>query len=206
MKELPKNTSEALVLFFRDPQEEEEPVYYSILYLLRRDIFKGFGFNPSNGCKPLCDDARTIWLSMMGIMAGIDLLGKFVEGRDDVGSSGKRFKDYMRRYFHIEDSDCIETIYQLRNSLLHSFGWYSAKRNKQGELVKEYRFTLNMEYGAPLITKVGDNVYVVSVSTLHKLFETSVGEYSDALVDNELTHNFDNMFPRYGWMRIGPRQ
>ncbi len=77
----------------------------------------------------------------MGICAGIDLLGKFFVGNDDKGGVGKRFRNFLITYFSVPQNDA-ETLYQLRNSLLHSFGLYSEVTDKAGKVVQIYKFVL----------------------------------------------------------------
>jgi hypothetical protein len=74
----------------------------------------------------------------MAVLAGIDLIAKFIY-RDLANEVGKRFTDFVSKYinniFH-------EELYQLRNSLLHSFGLYSETRNG-----KAYHFVLTQGSG-----------------------------------------------------------
>jgi hypothetical protein len=76
--------------FFRDPRDKPKPPDdFSHLYLLRRDIDTCFGFNPDNGNPINGIDSVTrasvycqaLWPGVMGILAGIDLLGKFLAGK-----------------------------------------------------------------------------------------------------------------------------
>lgn len=106
-------------LFFEDPKTPKiKPDDFSVLYLLRRDISQCMGINPNTGCKT---DNQAIWPGVMAILSGIDLLGKFYAG-SDVGQVGIRFKSYVEKYFNDIKEEDKETIYQLRNALLHSFG------------------------------------------------------------------------------------
>ena len=107
-------------LFFENPDVRRDgPGEFGILYLLRRDI---------NRCLVLGEGS---WLGAMGVMAGVDLLGKFLEGNDDTGKVGKRFRHFLRQYFPLGDASDAETLYQLRNSMLHSFGLYSPTENRE---------------------------------------------------------------------------
>lgn len=63
----------------------------------------------------------------MTVLAGIDLLGKFYKGDDSPNGVGQRFKNYYEKYIDNKNAD---TIYQLRNSMLHSFGLISKTKNK----------------------------------------------------------------------------
>ena len=100
---------------------------YGNLYLLRRDILKAIKND-------------TQWLAVMGVMAGFDLLAKLSSGAD-TGHSGPRFKNFLKEFSNLPQSDC-EVIYQLRNSLLHSFGLYSKTPVKK-QARKDYQFLLH---------------------------------------------------------------
>ena len=118
-------------LFFEDPTVNRSPPGdYGILYLLRRDITR-------------CMDYSILWPAAMAIMAGIDLLAKFETGDDSLGRVAGRFKAFIKQYFAINTSDA-ETIYQLRNSLLHSFGLYDPRTGR--------RFQVDASRGSLLIT------------------------------------------------------
>jgi hypothetical protein len=110
---------------------------FSNLCLLRRDINTCFGKNPNDPNTTLSFSA--LWPGTMAILAGIDLLAKFYSGDDNQSKSKTRFKNYTEEYI---DRTFFEEIYQLRNSLLHSFGLHSS--DNAGNF---YRFVLNQENG-----------------------------------------------------------
>jgi hypothetical protein len=100
--------------------------------------------------------------------------------------------------------DDAATIYQLRNAVLHSFGWYSSAGNT-------YRFRL-ASVGGPLVDHLaGSTEYTVDVVTLRADFDTAIAAYRAALRDNEtgpddvtpLQDSFMGLFDRYGVMGIG---
>ena len=125
-------------MFFEDPRNEPKPPgTYGILYLLRRDISRCLRENPTAEKK--MEGNPIIWPAAMLVMAGIDLLGKFYKGKDDTGKVGKRFINFLKNYFNICQEDA-EIVYQLRNSLLHSFGLYSTKTPKKGKKSKKNSF------------------------------------------------------------------
>ena len=72
----------------------------------------------------------------MAVMAGVDLVAKFLEGKDNT-SVGGRFRKFLEQCFKLASQSDREIIYQLRNSLLHSFGLYS--EDSTGRI---YRFSL----------------------------------------------------------------
>lgn len=103
----------------------------------------------------------------------------------------------------ISDDDA-ETIYQLRNALLHSFGLYSKGKTK----THDYRFFLSLgEKESHLIRRNPQNSdeYLISISALHDKFETAVERYRTELeADSELQNNFNNMFQNYGAVGVQP--
>jgi len=143
--------------YFRNPRLAQPPAEASSqLYLLRRDIDTSFGTDPNTGALWQTIDKRTgkdiyckaIWPGTMAILAGIDMLGKFLVGTDKTRGPGKitvfdRFKAFTTRYFGLSDTD-TSLLYQLRNSMLHSFGLYSEEQDKQGKIKATYNFILTL--------------------------------------------------------------
>ena len=103
-------------LFFLNPQTPiEPPANYGVLYLLRRDIYKCLGYEMQTW---KTKNEAILWPATMTTLAGIDLLAKFYTGDDSLGNVGSRFKTFYAIYI---DRSSSEVIYQLRNSMLHSF-------------------------------------------------------------------------------------
>lgn len=112
-------------IFFQDPKEKKEiPNIYGTLYLLRRDIYRCMGYDVDTFIKK---NEAIIWPGAMTVLAGIDLLSKFYAGSDECNKVSERFKAF---YSECIDDENAEIIYQLRNSLLHSFGLLSKAKNK----------------------------------------------------------------------------
>ena len=132
--------------FFQSPlQPRSLPGDFGILYLLRRDIIQCLGKNPNTGAAL---GLQSVWPGAMAILAGIDLLAKYLAGNDDRGGVGKRFREFVKsKYFGPISAGDEETIYQLRNALLHSFGLYSESESKK-HVVTKYRFTLSFQITA----------------------------------------------------------
>ena len=163
--------------FFQNPRSVPRPGGLSQLYLLRRDIDTCFGTDPNTGGRIVYE---AIWPGTMAILAGIDLLGKFLAGTDK-GEVGKRFTNFVTRYLGLTKADG-DIIYQLRNSLLHSFGLYSEKSDHKGNVVATYNFTLSR--GAGMLAKhLNDDYYLVDVQCLRELFEQAVEKYEMELRD-----------------------
>jgi hypothetical protein len=167
-------------IFFHDPQDYiQPPNNYGTLYLLRRDINR-------------CMEEKIIWPGAMAVLAGIDLLGKFYSGNDDSGKVGTRFKAYYNKWI---DNQNAGTIYQLRNSLLHSFGLFSKKDGKI------YHVSANHDN---LVEQYSGTSYKIDLYTLWDEFEKSIESYkSDLMNDNSLKTKFHKMFELYGIIEIG---
>jgi hypothetical protein len=182
-------------LFFEDPSVYRPPPgTYGILYLLRRDILTCLGRDPGSG-QPI--QHQTLWPGAMAVLAGVDLLAKFLDGSDAPRKVGQRFRRFLGRYFDLVSADEEETLYQLRNSLLHSFGLYSTHHGHT------YRFTVTADNGPLLCNAQGDR-YLIDLLTLHARFEAGVANYrADLDTDAGLQANFGAVFPDYGTTRIG---
>jgi hypothetical protein len=178
-------------LFFEDPESKPViPGQFSILYLLRRDI------------RNCIINRQALWPGAMAVLAGIDLLGKFYAGDDSNGQVGKRFKDFIKKYFQPIAQDDATTMYQLRNALLHSFGLYSEVKRKG----KVYHFSLVAENETGPLVRVypqNANYYLVDLLVLYAKFEDAVAYYlGDLRIDKDLQAHFNDMFPKYGAISI----
>ena len=200
--------------FFRSPRSAPKLAEeFSQLYLLRRDIDACFGIDPNTGIPWQPIDKRTgvdiycqaIWPGTMAILAGIDMLGKFLAGTDKTWGSDSvtvedRFKAFATHYLGLNGSDA-SLVYQLRNSLLHTFGLYSEKRDKNGN-VKTYNFILT-QGESRLIKHLKDDYYQVDVQRLREFFEQGVNKYHEELRDvacqdnQELNDKFNSMFSKH---------
>jgi len=177
-------------IFFLDPKIPlaDFPATYGVLYLLRRDIRR-------------CLEENTPPISypgMMATLAGVDLLAKFYLGDDSRRNVGERFRMFLREYFCLECSTDAETIYQFRNSLLHSFGLCSRISE-----TKAYYFHLE-EVRQPFVRQLPDtDVYHIGVFALNDQFGQAVERYRSALdSDTKLQRNFLRMYQTYGYVHI----
>lgn len=183
-------------LFFSSPRtaNPRPDGLFSVLYLLRRDIDQCMGIDPNTGR----DGGPTIlWPGAMAILAGVDLLGKFLAGSDEPGKVGERFCGFLEHCFKMTEPD-RETIYQLRNSLLHSFGLYSKSRKAT------YYFVLTHCGSGPLVSQRPGDRYVVDLRVLYYEFEKAIEVYRSKLDANETErrNNFNEMFGNYGRVSI----
>ncbi|MDA8377328.1 MAG: hypothetical protein M0Z50_09785 [Planctomycetia bacterium] len=191
--------NDKLNFFFRSPRDAPQSGQsFSQLYLLRRDIDTCFGIDPNTGNHtPHCS---AIWPGVMTVLTGVDLLGQFMVGTDK-GEVGVRFQSFLQKYMLISESESV-IIYQLRNALLHTFGLYAEKTNRDGKVTATYRFTLGGNV-PKLLTVISPDHYQVDVQRLRERFETSVGKYAQELRDQITTNpsvpkdNFQEMFDKY---------
>lgn len=201
--------------FFRSPRSvPHSDEAHSSLYLLRRDIDTCFGTDPNTGISWQPIDKRTgasiycraIWPGTMAILAGIDMLGKFLAGTDKTRGIGSvsvrdRFKVFATLYLGLNGSDA-GLIYQLRNSLLHTFGLYSEEQDKNGNIQATYNFSLSVGL-TTMVKHLKDDYYQVDVQRLRELFEQAVIKYHVDLSDachkdhENLKKKFDSMLPKH---------
>jgi len=135
----------------------------------------------------------------MAILAGIDLVAKFYKGDDAIGQVGTRFKDFVCNYFQPLSVGDEDIIYQLRNSLLHSFGLYSKSRTQT------YRFSLTAAGNVPLVRQQhSSSSYRIDLVVLYQRFEKALERYAEDLEKQPiLQNNFQTMFKDYGSIYIG---
>lgn len=180
-------TDSPIDLFFKSPSDfTGKSGVHSTLYLLRRDTSLCFGIDPNTGAKI---NFSAFFPGVMALLAGIDLVAKFNYG--DAGSGvSDRFKRYVSEYI---DDSFREEIYQLRNSLLHSFSLRG--QDRQGKL---YNFILTRGLDT-LIKKTPDNSLVVDITKLSHKFEESIGMYKKKMLESEVLQAlFLEMFEKYG--------
>jgi len=178
------------IFFFNPKTSIQPPNEYGVLYLLRRDVYRCLGYNTDTW---IVDRESIIWPGAMTVLAGIDLLSKFYKGDDSPNGVGQRFKDYYVKYV---DSQNSEIIYQLRNSLLHSFGLLSKTK------AKTYSFSVLANHDR-LVEQYSDTNYKIDLFTLWDRFEESIDKYKIDLIDNDLLKTkFMTMFKFYGAVKI----
>ena len=188
------NIKNDIAFFFKKPEElDDQESSYSTLFLLRRDIRTCFGFNPDTNC---VISYKALFPAVMAVSAGIDLLAKFACGVSE--KVGPRYKCYIEQYI---DKNYSEVLFQLRNSLLHSFGLYS-ESNSKGHKKKVFRFLLN-ETGDRLVEQIDDERFCINIRLLWEKFEASIEVFHrDILESDELQQKFSKMFPKYGSIQI----
>lgn len=186
-------TADAIDLFFEDLEYREPPGQFGVLYLLRRDISVCLGRDPDTGE----ETRQTLWPGAMGVLAGIDLLGKHFEGTTE--GNRTTFKNFLGRFFGLAEDE-QKIIYQLRCALMHSFALRVESR--AGQL---YRFTVSAEPSQPLIQILPADRYVIDLLTLGDEFEKAVHRYHEALVaDPSLQRKFAHVFEKQGSITVNP--
>ena len=194
---MPRGLPRGASLFENPKISRAPPADYGVLHLLRRDICLCLGWDPVTQTKT---SHPTLWPGGMAILAGIDLIAKYFKGDDTPGQVGQRFRDFIAKYFQPITSGDEETIYQLRNALLHSFGLYSKSKTK------DYHFVLTVN-GSALVQSHGSDTYQIDLRSLHQKFEDSLGKYStDLNADPTLQSNFLKMFVNYGAIHVELRK
>lgn len=189
-----KTSDDLIALFFKEEKETiEKPGLNSILFILKREIKHCFGINPETG---LSNGVYAKWPGTMAIMAGIDLLAKYYFGTLDVKDSSLRFKQFLEDFWNLDKRE-QEIIYQLRNSLLHSFGLYSIGKNG-----KEYKFTLT-ESTDKMINISNDNNYLIDIDKLCDAFFLGATNYKNRVLKEEkLKTNLTVVFCKIGAIKI----
>jgi hypothetical protein len=141
---------------------------------------------------------KAMWPAAMLVLAGVDLLGKFFAGTDTNGV-GERFDAFLDQYFTMMNAEDRNVIYQLRNSLLHSFGLYSQDRKGN-----KYHFVVTPSETGPLVASAPQDRYIVHLPVLRGEFENAIEAYRKELEgDLQLQAHFTAMFPNYGSIVIG---
>ncbi|MDX2107110.1 MAG: hypothetical protein SFY67_11975 [Candidatus Melainabacteria bacterium] len=209
-------------LYFAAP--DAAPRHVSVLHLARRDAAQCFGYDPntysvSKNPKPIEDGRQILWPGAMTLFAGVDLLGKHFAGTDaeqtPAGttptdqwrySSGGRLKKFIEIYL-TNKADEIETLYQLRCALDHSFALWARRRSNN--IV--YSFTLDRS-GAGTLLKIktdanGDKDAIVFLYDLHSMFEKAVlafePDYRRQLENSAPAQKqFEDLVDRYGFIGI----
>ncbi|MGD9684278.1 MAG: hypothetical protein AB7W16_24195 [Candidatus Obscuribacterales bacterium] len=182
-------------MFFRDPlQNPIVPGVNGTLFLLRRDL----------NDLPV---GAALWPRVMAMFAGIDLLAKFYDNSDATqhGEIGRRFRRFVARFItqdNTQDSANNYAVWHCRNSVLHSFGWYSQGGGHT------YRFSLTQSPDTWIVHQSAANPenWLFNIQHFETRFHASIGEY-EALIDDPAEPvqfpSGNNIFERYGWMFIG---
>ena len=178
-------------LFFEDPAQPRVSVgRLGVLYLLRRDINYCMGVDTGR--------PQALFPAAMAILAGVDLLAKFYKGTDN-GGVGKRFKEFVKKYFQRLTPDEADQLYQFRNALMHSFGLYSETKHKK------YQFSVNAGKSGTgaLVEPRGNDWYFVGIQTLHERFEEAIEDYrNDLKQSQDLRAKFMTMWQKYGFLTM----
>jgi hypothetical protein len=192
--------------FFREPTTPPTASgYLSSLYLLRRDSAQCLGYDPNSFQRFPLGTARALWLGLMGIFSGIDLLGKFYQDNDDTGGGrvGIRFRAFLGYFVIPSNPPFIEPIWRLRNSIMHSFGLYGGQFNGREEWYV-------LSAGGSLILDINETQterYIcLDIIRFWEAFEHSIQPFRNWLNCNlSSLANFQELLRRYGFSPISPQ-
>jgi hypothetical protein len=205
--------------FFTPPEDvDAKEGRHSVLCQLRREIQECLvDADPQPEAallRALSDPTRTpevrrLFASTMLTLGGIDLLAKFLDGRDThrPGEVGCRFERFVRRYMGRAGPEAPSALYAVRNTLMHSFGLYDTRTRRWIQLTA----------GAPLAPTTpavsgAVGAWQVDVLALYRDFVDAIGDYRAALrgdtgsmpigTSPSLQDRFAGMYPRYGTLVV----
>lgn len=174
--------------FFFNFNKNQNELRYSVLSVLVGDIEK-------------CKKEGLIFPLVMCVMSGIDLLGKFYagkDGRDRNDNVETRFK-FFCEFIGVSDKNHRNTLFTLRNSIMHSYGFYDKKHLSNLPIFLSQAINKNN-----LVENINQKI-IVNAIVLKDVFVKGVEKYRNELknVDNKkLRENFRKMFNGYGRMTV----
>jgi hypothetical protein len=205
--------------FFTPPEVfDTKEGRHSVLWLLRREIQECLVDAPPRAEAALLGEladpshrpvARRLFTSAMLTLGGIDLLGKFLAGRDTHGPGEvrDRFQQFVRDYLGRAGPEAPKALWAARNALMHSFGLYAAPAPSTPR-----RIQLTARGGTPAVS-LPAGAWQVDVLALYGDFVEAVGAYRDALradtggvpmgPSHSLRDRFAAMYWRYGTLVVG---
>jgi hypothetical protein len=195
---------EKITFFFAPPVPRQPTGQMSTLHLARREAQDCL----IGTCLPERDvlgqpERHRLFATAMVIMAAVDLLAKFYAGRDGIGESGARVKDFLKEFLlagNPRADEFAEAIYLgVRNPLLHSFSLHSTAR------------TVALAGGPGLGSREvvwwnreRPEELMISVDGLFAAFVQAVSDFEGAIrADAGLQRNFELMFEPYGVLAVG---
>jgi hypothetical protein len=145
---------------------------------------------------------RRLFASTMVIFAGIDLLAKFYAGNDDGGSTQRneksmgairaRFESFAETY--MGSTEAAETLWEVRNAMMHSFGLYIKEKDDQAGKVLRFASGCPAEGRdtAPVLKNENEDVWTVCLQHLYDRFLEAVRRYQQDLKsgNTKLQDNF----------------
>ncbi len=173
----------------------------SVLYLLRRNIISCYNTRVISEARLLKHfqghDAKRVWPGTILVFCGIDYLAKFYAGSDKEGEAGKRFKAYVKYFFRNLKQNQIDALWQVRCSLLHSFGLYDPRLSKPVTVDEEF---------PPRCVSEAKMRLTLHYKSLYDEFVTSIIAYNGLFLGKPVIgKNFDAMARHYGFLRVQGR-
>lgn len=171
---------------------------HSVPYLLRREAQECLIGEIVAESKVLSSPRRRrLFATMMVVLAGVDLLGKFYAGNDAKGGVGPRFVDFSVDCLGLPRNEA-ERLYIVRNCLMHSFGLYDNVTQHKIAAVDHCGLPNNTP---PVTLQAG--TWEVCVEHLFTSFRLGIRSYYEQLKNNtQLQQNFNNMFNKYGYLKL----
>jgi hypothetical protein len=104
----------------------------------------------------------------------------------------------VAEFYQLSNREDDAILYQLRNTLLHSFGLYSKRKERI------YKFSMAV-LERSLVTQTSEEDYLINHKELFLGWERSLDLYLRALqTSSELQAKFIAIMPNYGITHIGP--
>jgi hypothetical protein len=192
---------EQIDFFLAPPLPMQSGDLLSSLHLVRREIQDCLIGDVVAENLVVADGRRyRLFATTMMILTGIDLLAKFYDGADNIGSSGRRFQAFAEQFLfqgHPRASQAAEVLYcGYRNPLIHSFTLHSK------------RYQIALVGGTPTsdvlwLDRGTSESFMLSVEGLFTAFVRAVRAYDDALRGSmDLQAKFRFLFHRYGYVGV----
>jgi hypothetical protein len=206
-----KNVTDKVSFFFEDPitshDDHAKGTYFSVLYLLRRELIETIGYDPNVASEEDVDNGGSrhrLFASIILMFTTIDLLAKFMLG--DSGSVSSRFKKFLRSPDGGGETDFVsDLLWAIRNSMVHAFGLPDVDELKKlnmssiglGQRKENYYKTTR---GLTVAEMQGEHA-IIYVDGLFRTTKYSIQRYRDTLYGSmakEPLSLFEAAFDKYG--------
>ena len=174
----------------------------SLLYLLRREAQETFfgHIRPESTLHQQTGRHRG-FATLLVLMAGIDLMGKFASGQDDLRSANSRFQQFAACYMGMTANQA-EALYKVRCCLMHSFGLYDPVKNDRIAIAVQRRWREPGEN--PVEHDEPSGYWILKIESTYQAFLDGVALYEAEVRSGRKAAHFAAIFPKYGWTHYGP--
>jgi hypothetical protein len=139
-----------------------------------------------------------LFAAAMVLFAGLDLLAKFFSGSDESRQTRHRFVTFVQRFMGLTAEDA-ETVWQVRNALMHSFSLYAPRANRT---LTFHQRCPRPDLSEPPVWADGD-VWHLCLHHLYNAFLRAIRACQAALAtDAGARKHFHTMFTRYGSIAV----